>query len=105
MVEEAQVSEATVTEDEGVNALQASNEATIESSAQGGTESTCNNAAAVAETSGANSGEGSENSLELADEFMAKGFKALKDSDYSEAAECFSRALEIRFRFLFLFFK
>ncbi|XP_062102280.1 uncharacterized protein LOC133812375 [Humulus lupulus] len=103
MVEEAPVSESSITEvenTEGLNVLktQPSTEATIESITQGGAESTCNNgaAAAVPETSGENSGEGSKNSLELADEFMEKGSKALKDSDYSEAAECFSRALEIR---------
>ncbi|PON54085.1 N-terminal acetyltransferase A, auxiliary subunit [Parasponia andersonii] len=101
MVEEAgaPASEASVTEAEAVNALniQPSNEATIESTAQGGMESTCNNGSAVAaEASGPNPGEGSETSLELADEFMEKGSRALKYSDHSEAAECFSRALEIR---------
>ncbi|EEF40066.1 protein HGV2 [Ricinus communis] len=68
-----------------------SNEATIESNAQGGgTESTCNN------NNGEPSTLTSAESLELAVEFTQRGTKALNDNDYTEAADCFSRALEIR---------
>lgn len=38
-------------------------------------------------------------SLELADELMDKGNKAMKENDFEEAAENFSRALEIRLHF------
>lgn len=98
MAEEAPAPEVSAMEVEqtGVpNSLQtqASNEATITTCALGGTESTCNDdnitAAASAATSDADA-------LELSDELMEKGYKALKDSDYSEATDCFSRALEIR---------
>ncbi|KAF7828781.1 NASP-related protein sim3 [Senna tora] len=37
-----------------------------------------------------------EKSLEYADELMEQGYKAMKENDFSEAAENFSRALEIR---------
>ncbi|EXB96705.1 Nuclear autoantigenic sperm protein [Morus notabilis] len=97
MAEEApvlEVSAAEAAEQRGAvpNALetQASNEATMESGVLGGTmESTCNNDNVSAATSDA---EG-EKSLELADQLMEKGSQALKDSDYGEAAEFFSRAL------------
>ncbi|CAF2067434.1 unnamed protein product [Brassica napus] len=49
-----------------------------------GTESTCNNAAE------------SEKTLEFADELAEKGSLFLKESDFAEAVDCFSRALEIR---------
>lgn len=104
MAEEAPASESSVTMaapevDEAVapNAQEilTSNEATIESNAQGGTESTCNNND-IAETSL----EGDrEKSLEFADQLMDRGSKAIKDNDLDEATECFSRALEIRFGF------
>lgn len=80
-----------------------SNDATIESNAQGGTESTCNNNINNgAETSALSSSD--EKSLEFSDDLMDRGSKALKDNDFDEAAECFSRALEIRFRIFPLFF-
>ncbi|XP_057449467.1 NASP-related protein sim3 [Lotus japonicus] len=60
------------------------NGATVDSAAIGGAESASN-----AETSG-------KNSLELAVELMDKGTKAMKEDDFGEAAENFSRALEIR---------
>ncbi|PIA55562.1 hypothetical protein AQUCO_00700101v1 [Aquilegia coerulea] len=41
-------------------------------------------------------GEGSGKTLEEATEFMEKGSVASKAGDYAEAAECFSRAVEIR---------
>uniref|UniRef100_A0A5B6ZYJ8 Uncharacterized protein n=1 Tax=Davidia involucrata TaxID=16924 RepID=A0A5B6ZYJ8_DAVIN len=77
---------------------QASIEATIESNAQGGTESSCNNNNNNnnAETSALTSDADREKSLEYADELMERGSKALKENDYAEATECFSRALEIR---------
>lgn len=40
--------------------------------------------------------EGSGKTLEEAAELMEKGSTAIKDADYAEAAECFSRAVEIR---------
>ncbi|KAF5191779.1 Tetratricopeptide repeat (TPR)-like superfamily protein [Thalictrum thalictroides] len=53
-----------------------------------------------AESSGTNGndddGEGSGKTLEEAAEFMEKGSVAVKAGDYAEAAECFSRAVEIR---------
>ncbi|KAG6729437.1 hypothetical protein I3842_01G030000 [Carya illinoinensis] len=104
MAEEAPASETSVTMaapevDEAVapNAQEngTSKEATIESNPEGGTESTCNNNNNnnAAETSS----EGDrEKSLEFADHLMDRGSKAIKDNDLDEAAECFSRALEIR---------
>ena len=81
---------------------QSSNEATIESNAQGDTESSCNN---NADTSARPSDADREKSLEYAEELMEKGSKAVKEGDFSEATDCFSRALEIRLGFLFLVFK
>lgn len=52
----------------------------------------------------------SEKTLEFADELTEKGSLFLKESDFAEAVDCFSRALEIRlfivssFKFRFLFF-
>ncbi|XP_008241594.1 PREDICTED: protein HGV2 [Prunus mume] len=93
MVEEASAS---VGETLPQNALetQRSNEATITDGAQGGAESTCNND--NAEASAVTSDGDREKSLEFADELMEKGSKAIKDSDFGEATECFSRSLEIR---------
>ncbi|CAN1343507.1 NASP-related protein sim3 [Linum perenne] len=68
---------------------QTSIEATIESNALGGAESTCNN------DTGGGGGE-ENNSLEFAEELKERGTKALKEDDFEEAVECFSRALEIR---------
>jgi HAT1-interacting factor 1 len=104
MVEEASASEASVTM-AAPNPLetQTSNEATIQSNAQGGTESTCNNINHNSNSAAEGSSAGDrEKSLEFADELMEKGSKAIKDNDFSEAAECFSRALEIRFRYFLL---
>ncbi|KAL5557192.1 hypothetical protein UlMin_039428 [Ulmus minor] len=101
MVEETPASSVTeVGETTVSNALgiDNSNVATIESNGLGGTESTCNNDNNFtgAETSAATSDEAGEKSLEMADELMEKGSKALKEDDYCEASDCFSRALEIR---------
>ncbi|GMI86431.1 NUCLEAR AUTOANTIGENIC SPERM PROTEIN [Hibiscus trionum] len=70
-------------------------EATVESTAQGGTESTCNNNN-NANSCGLASDVDREKTLEFADELTDKGSKAFKENDYAEAADCFSRALEIR---------
>ncbi|XP_068343629.1 uncharacterized protein [Pyrus communis] len=100
MVEEASASaSATATASETLTqtaALEAqrSNEATITEVAQGGAESTCNNDST--EASAVSSDGDREKSLEFADELIEKGSKAVKHSDYGEATECFSRALEIR---------
>ncbi|XP_065875126.1 uncharacterized protein [Euphorbia lathyris] len=75
---------------------QTSTEATIVSIGLGGTESTCNNITNNGESSAPTSDVDREKTLELAAEFTEKGATALKESDYSEAVECFSRALEIR---------
>ena len=72
---------------------QTSVEATATS--QGGAaDSTCNEN---------NNGETSdpEKSLDLAVELSEKGSAALKENDFSEAVDCFSRALEIRLGFSF----
>lgn len=102
------MTEQTVTHPAAPKALetQTSNEATIESNAQEGTNSTCNNNN-NGETSAPASDEYREKSLEFAAELTEKGTKALKENDYGEAADCFSRALEIRlgFSILFLFLK
>ncbi|KAG8641285.1 NASP-related protein sim3 isoform X2 [Manihot esculenta] len=94
------MTEHTVTEAPTDVEIQTSNEATIESNVQGGTESTCNNISNSGEASaltsdGDGDGDG-EKSLEFADVLTDRGTKALKESDYGEAAECFSRALEIK---------
>jgi nuclear autoantigenic sperm protein len=43
-----------------------------------------------------------QKSLDMAVELMDRGNKAMKENDFAEAADNFSRALEIRFNF-FLF--
>ncbi|CAH8344837.1 unnamed protein product [Eruca vesicaria subsp. sativa] len=69
---------------------QTSIEATVESVA---TESTFNN---NGEESAVTDDEGREKTLEFADELTEKGSVFLKESDFAEAVDCFSRALEIR---------
>ncbi|XP_015890099.2 uncharacterized protein LOC107424754 [Ziziphus jujuba] len=103
MAEEASASETSAREVKGTLETQNSEEATIQSIPLGGTESTCNNIdgdnnnSNGAETSATTSSEGDrEKSLEFAVELTEKGSKALKDGDFFEATECFSRALEIR---------
>ncbi|KAK7309244.1 hypothetical protein RJT34_05812 [Clitoria ternatea] len=63
----------------------------VDTAAHTGEESVSN-----AETSGAASGSDPQKSLELADELMDKANKAMKENDFAEAADNFSRALEIR---------
>ncbi|CAL1408835.1 unnamed protein product [Linum trigynum] len=109
--EEATASESSVTMTEQAAATegtvplkaQTSIEATIESYALGGTESTCNNnnnenevKSGGGDTSTMTSDGGEEKSLEFAAELAERGTKALKENDIEEAVECFSRALEIR---------
>ncbi|KAJ9562274.1 hypothetical protein OSB04_007434 [Centaurea solstitialis] len=78
-----------------VDQAPASVDATIESIGEDGTASSCNNNN-VAETSGLTSDGEMDKSLEFAEELMERGSKANKEQDYSEATDCFSRALEIR---------
>ncbi|XP_027359691.1 NASP-related protein sim3 [Abrus precatorius] len=101
MAEEAPASETSVTmaqPAEAVTVYEALNPAendksgiSVDAAAQGGEESVSN-----AETSSVASGSDPQKSLELADEFMDKGSKAMKENDFGEAADNFSRALEIR---------
>ncbi|OWM66320.1 NASP-related protein sim3 [Punica granatum] len=98
--------EAAPTSKASAAAPQSSTDAVIESSnlVGGGAESTCNdfnnnmssgcNAESSAVTS--DGGKGEKPPLELADELVERGSKALKDGDFAEATDCFSRALEIR---------
>ncbi|CAL1380442.1 unnamed protein product [Linum trigynum] len=106
--EEATASESSVTMAEQAAAAetapieaQTSIEATIESYALGGAESTCNNNENEAksgggEASAVTSDGGEEMSLEFAEELTEKGTTALKENEFEDAVECFSRALEIR---------
>ncbi|KAE8697337.1 cycloartenol synthase-like [Hibiscus syriacus] len=74
---------------------QGSVEATIDCAVPGGSELTCNNNS-NGESCVVASDVGREKTLEFADELTEKGSKAFKEDDFSEAADCFSRALEIR---------
>ncbi|XP_073018813.1 NASP-related protein sim3 isoform X1 [Primulina eburnea] len=81
--------------DENLNSV----EATIESGVDfGGAESTCNNSNNMSngESSAAVSVVEREKSLEYAEELMVRGSNAIKERDYAEATDCYSRALEIR---------
>ncbi|KAK6922788.1 hypothetical protein RJ641_011092 [Dillenia turbinata] len=81
-----------------VSEPQPTNEATLESKSEGVTVSSCNNSNNDPESLGVSSSDAAEEekTLEFSDELIDKGSKALKDNDYVEASECFSRALEIR---------
>ncbi|KZV25244.1 hypothetical protein F511_29656 [Dorcoceras hygrometricum] len=69
-------------------------EATIESGVDfGGAESTCNNNKHLSNVE--SSAVEPQKSLELADELMMRGSNAVKERDYAEATDCYSRALEI----------
>ncbi|KAK9750026.1 hypothetical protein RND81_02G167700 [Saponaria officinalis] len=68
------------------------NEAAIDSIAPSNSESSVK----IPETSDVSAADDDENSLQFSDELMEKGNVALKEGDYSEASELFSRALEIR---------
>lgn len=88
---------------------QASIEATVGSAVQGGTESTCNNdannnnAAESAVTDVPD--EEREKTLEFAEELTEKGSLFLKEKEFDEAVDCFSRALEIRSHFASSYFE
>ncbi|XP_043714083.1 protein HGV2 [Telopea speciosissima] len=69
-----------------------STETLIDSKGLGGAESSCSFVGASS-TSG---DDDTQKTLEQATELMDTGSKALKDGDYIEAAECLSRAVEIR---------
>lgn len=103
MVDEAaaSASEASVTElAQTLEPNQASIEATVGSAAQGGAESSCNNNnAAESAVTDVVSEEEREKTLEFADELTEKGSVFLKEMDFAEAVDCFSRALEIRYPF------
>ena len=103
MVDEAaSASEASVTElAQTLEPNQASIEATVGSAAQGGAESSCNNNNNAAESAVTDivSEEEREKTLEFADELTEKGSVFLKEMDFAEAVDCFSRALEIRYPF------
>ncbi|KAL0535929.1 hypothetical protein IC582_024859 [Cucumis melo] len=74
-------------------------EVTTESIAQGGLDSSCNSPnekKPITEPTAQTSDGSGEKSLELAEELLEKGSKAMKDNDFNEAVDCFSRALEIR---------
>lgn len=76
------------------------NEATIQSNAPEQSESSIKNI----ESSEISTVTDHAKSLEFSDELMEKGNLAFKEGDFPEAAELFSRALEIRLGFcLFLF--
>ncbi|ESQ53401.1 hypothetical protein EUTSA_v10025057mg [Eutrema salsugineum] len=75
---------------------QASIEATVGSTVQGGTESTCNNNNAAESAVTDVPDEDREKTLEFADELTEKGSVFLKENDFAEAVDSFSRALEIR---------
>lgn len=77
-------------------------EVTTESIAQGGLDSSCNSPnekKPITEPTAQTSDGSGEKSLELAEELLEKGSKAMKDNDFNEAVDCFSRALEIRLGF------
>lgn len=100
MAEEASASVSETLGQNNAVETQPSNEATIKVAAEGGTESTCNNNNNdKAEASAVTSDGDREKTLEFADELMEKGVKAMKDSDFGEATDCFSRCLEIRLGF------
>ncbi|XP_052198090.1 uncharacterized protein LOC127804986 isoform X2 [Diospyros lotus] len=98
MAEDAPSSEATQPNVE--EQRQSSVEATIESNVVGGTHSDSsrndNNNNNGLETSAITTDGDREKSLEFAEELMERGSKASRERDYAEAAECYSRALEIR---------
>ena len=81
------------------NAAAKSNEATITTATEAGTESTCNNNINDKPEASAVTSSSDEKTLEFADELLEKGNQAMKDSDFAEASECFSRSLEIRLGF------
>ena len=77
-------------------------EVTTESIVQGGLQSSCNSPnekKPITQPTAQTSDESGDKSLDLAEELLEKGSKAMKDNDFNEAVDCFSRALEIRLGF------
>lgn len=75
---------------------QRTNEAAIESNLPECSDSSIKNPETSGISSAAAEDNDNEKSLDFANELMEKGSVALKEGDYGEAAELFSRALEIR---------
>ncbi|GAB2279697.1 hypothetical protein Dimus_014339 [Dionaea muscipula] len=98
MAEEAPMPQATspISEDDPSFAIseqsQHTNEATIQTATPACSESSVKDAGSSVTSSGFDI----QKPLELSDELTEKGSVALKDRDFAEATECFSRALEIR---------
>ncbi|CAO2828257.1 unnamed protein product [Amaranthus hypochondriacus] len=78
--------------DANPNPSEMTNAATVQSNAPEHSESSIKNP----ETSGIFTADDHEKSLEFADDLMEKGNSAFKEGDFPEAADFFSRALEIR---------
>ncbi|KAJ0040597.1 hypothetical protein Pint_28177 [Pistacia integerrima] len=78
-------------------ATRASVEATIQSLFEGGIDSIGNEE--DGETSGVPDDGDQEEKLKFSNDLIVRGTKALEAKDFGEAAECFSRALEIRLMF------
>ncbi|KAK9136431.1 hypothetical protein Syun_015761 [Stephania yunnanensis] len=74
----------------------ASTEAQAVTGSHGNEESTCGTAQPSSSSPSANAEKDETKTLEFAAELVEKGSDAMKAGDYSEAAECFSRAVEIR---------
>ncbi|XP_011004597.1 PREDICTED: protein HGV2-like [Populus euphratica] len=90
MASESSVTEPKTAPIENQTSVEATIKGSTTTSSQGGAaDSTCNDD---------NNGETSDphKSLDFAVELSEKGTNALKENDFSEAVECFSRALEIR---------
>jgi Flp pilus assembly protein TadD len=97
MASESSVTETKTAPIENQTSVEATIKGSTTTSSQGGAaDSTCNDD---------NNGETSDprKSLDFAVELSEKGTNALKENDFSEAVECFSRALEIRLGFSFHF--
>jgi Flp pilus assembly protein TadD len=97
MASESSVTEPKTAPIENQTSVEATIKGSTTTSSQGGAaDSTCNDD---------NNGETSDprKSLDFAVELSEKGTNALKENDFSEAVECFSRALEIRLGFSFHF--
>ncbi|OVA18607.1 Tetratricopeptide repeat [Macleaya cordata] len=78
--------------DEKVEETEAQQQTIMSESEGGGAESSSSKTGVSSPTVD----EDSNKTLERASELMEKGSKAMKDGDFTEAAECFSRAVEIK---------
>lgn len=100
MVEEAPTaSETSVTMPQTVETVTVVDETLIHGDKNGITVNTAMESTAVSETSVLATGSDGQKSLDMAVELMDKGNKAMKENDFGEAADNYSRALEIRFNF------